>query len=73
MDLIQCGRRLAGLGHKPSKLAITGSNPVDRTKTVTHTLTTTTIFSGSNSDARTWVYTHDERARDLAREEKKEK
>jgi hypothetical protein len=26
-----CGRRLAGLGHKPSKLAITGSNPVDRT------------------------------------------
>jgi hypothetical protein len=28
------GRRLAGLGHKPSKLAITGSNPVDRTNTV---------------------------------------
>ena len=25
------GRRLVGLGHKPSKLAITGSNPVDRT------------------------------------------
>ena len=32
MDLNQSGRRLAGLGHKPSKLAITGSNPVDRTK-----------------------------------------
>jgi hypothetical protein len=29
--VIQRGRRLAGLGHKPSKLAITGSNPVDRT------------------------------------------
>jgi hypothetical protein len=26
-----CGRRLAGLGHKPSKLAIPGSNPGDRT------------------------------------------
>ena len=25
------GRRLAGLGHKPSKLAIPGSNPGDRT------------------------------------------
>ena len=30
-SLISSGRRLAGLGHKPSKLAITGSNPVDRT------------------------------------------
>lgn len=28
------GRRLAWLGHKPSKLAITGSNPVDRTTTL---------------------------------------
>jgi hypothetical protein len=26
------GRRLVGLGHKPSKLAIPGSNPGDRTK-----------------------------------------
>ena len=25
------GRRLVGLGHKPSKLAIPGSNPGDRT------------------------------------------
>ena|SRR3990170_6395298 len=32
MDLPQSGRRLVGLGHKPSKLAIPGSNPGDRTK-----------------------------------------
>ncbi len=29
---VRSGRRLAGLGHKPSKLAIPGSNPGDRTR-----------------------------------------
>lgn len=31
MALVFSGRRLVGLGHKPSKLAIPGSNPGDRT------------------------------------------
>lgn len=31
MKLLVSGRRLVGLGHKPSKLAIPGSNPGDRT------------------------------------------
>jgi|GEM_PF-3979438 hypothetical protein len=31
MALMYSGRRLVGLGHKPSKLAIPGSNPGDRT------------------------------------------
>ena len=31
MKLMSGGRRLVGLGHKPSKLAIPGSNPGDRT------------------------------------------
>ena len=31
MKLMSSGRRLVGLGHKPSKLAIPGSNPGDRT------------------------------------------
>jgi hypothetical protein len=31
MKLMPSGRRLVGLGHKPSKLAIPGSNPGDRT------------------------------------------
>ena len=31
MKIKLSGRRLVGLGHKPSKLAIPGSNPGDRT------------------------------------------
>ena len=38
MKLMSSGRRLVGLGHKPSKLAIPGSNPGDRTKRNTHFL-----------------------------------
>ncbi len=34
MKIMLSGRRLAGLGHKPSKLAIPGSNPGDRTITI---------------------------------------
>jgi hypothetical protein len=45
-SLISSGRRLAGLGHKPSKLAIPGSNPGDRTFMLYRDYMTPEIQSG---------------------------
>jgi hypothetical protein len=45
MRLMSSGRRLAGLGHKPSKLAIPGSNPGDRTKRNMHTFYLRLVFN----------------------------